>query len=460
MSSESALSASRGGLGTSGDSFTGVVKANAGVFSASTILNADISASAAIARSKLANGTNNRLVVNNATGTMIDAAAITAARALISDASGIPTHSTVTSTELDYLSGVTSAIQTQINTVSTDLSNHLSDAADAHDASAISNVPSGNLAATDVQGALNELQTDIDGRATTSLNNLASTAVNADIIPDTNNTKNLGSGTVRWASLHGVFFSMPSDGSGRVGTTNQTGATSSGAQTFRSGTVVDGTSGSATVGTGNVSGTGSSGDVNLIAGTVVSGTRGKVVAAGRYFRPPVATADPGTPEGGATYYNSSTGFLKYYNGTSWVNLEPRPYIFARASNAATLINNTTPIVINGIENKDTSSAYNTSTGRFTVPSGADGDYEITTFLRCGSASWTVGSVQELYIFKNGSQYNIMDRTQIETAGTYNRVLQGTDVVTNCVAGDILDVRAYSDGPVGLDSAYVVFKRLN
>lgn len=47
-------------------------------------------------------------------------------------------------------------------TVITGLSDHLADTSDAHDASAISNVPSGNLAATDVQGALNELQTNID----------------------------------------------------------------------------------------------------------------------------------------------------------------------------------------------------------------------------------------------------------------------------------------------------------
>lgn len=42
------------------------------------------------------------------------------------------------------------------------LTAHLNDTTDAHDASAISNVPSGNLAATDVQAALNELQGDID----------------------------------------------------------------------------------------------------------------------------------------------------------------------------------------------------------------------------------------------------------------------------------------------------------
>jgi hypothetical protein len=45
------------------------------------------------------------------------------------------------------------------------LSDHLTDATDAHDASAISSIPSGNLAATDVQSALNELQSDIDTRA-------------------------------------------------------------------------------------------------------------------------------------------------------------------------------------------------------------------------------------------------------------------------------------------------------
>lgn len=39
---------------------------------------------------------------------------------------------------------------------------HINDTTDAHAASAITNTPSGNLSATDVQSALNELQTDID----------------------------------------------------------------------------------------------------------------------------------------------------------------------------------------------------------------------------------------------------------------------------------------------------------
>lgn len=61
-------------------------------------------------------GTQYRIAYYATTGTAVsEAAAITASRALISDANGVPTHSTVTSTELGYVSGVTSAIQTQLN---------------------------------------------------------------------------------------------------------------------------------------------------------------------------------------------------------------------------------------------------------------------------------------------------------------------------------------------------------
>lgn len=79
------------------------------------VTNAEVSTTAGIARSKLASGTANRVAVNDGTGVLSDAAAITAARALVSDANGIPTHSAVTSTELGHVSGVTSALQTQID---------------------------------------------------------------------------------------------------------------------------------------------------------------------------------------------------------------------------------------------------------------------------------------------------------------------------------------------------------
>jgi hypothetical protein len=68
----------------------GVVSISSGV-----VVNADINASAAIAFSKME--------------------ALTASRALITDGSGFATASSVTSTELGYLSGVSSALQTQLN---------------------------------------------------------------------------------------------------------------------------------------------------------------------------------------------------------------------------------------------------------------------------------------------------------------------------------------------------------
>jgi hypothetical protein len=48
-------------------------------------------------------------------GAIVEAAAITASRALASDTNGIPVASATTATELGFVSGVTSAIQTQLN---------------------------------------------------------------------------------------------------------------------------------------------------------------------------------------------------------------------------------------------------------------------------------------------------------------------------------------------------------
>lgn len=67
---------------------------------------------------------NNRVIKSSA-GAIVEAAAITAARALISDANGIPTHSAVTATELGYVAGVTSSIQTQLDAVTTGMSWHV-----------------------------------------------------------------------------------------------------------------------------------------------------------------------------------------------------------------------------------------------------------------------------------------------------------------------------------------------
>jgi hypothetical protein len=78
------------------------------------IVNADISPSAAIMRNKIATGSSNRVVINDNTGAMSLASAITADRVLVSNSSGIPIHSVVTTTTLGYLDA-TSSVQTQLN---------------------------------------------------------------------------------------------------------------------------------------------------------------------------------------------------------------------------------------------------------------------------------------------------------------------------------------------------------
>ena len=117
---------------------------------AGSLVDADLSASANVARTKLASGSANhvlindgsgvmsseaqlslarggtgsdlssangdRIMVSNAAGTaLVELAAITANRALVSGADGLPVASSVTDTELGYVSGVTSAIQTQLD---------------------------------------------------------------------------------------------------------------------------------------------------------------------------------------------------------------------------------------------------------------------------------------------------------------------------------------------------------
>ena len=116
------------------DPITGVttgisINADGAGNSITNIENADIKAGAAIDAAKIANG-----LVSNA--------------------------------EFQYLDGVTSAIQTQLNTDATNLSNHISNPTGAHAASAIANTPSGNLSSTTVQAALNELQGDINTNVT------------------------------------------------------------------------------------------------------------------------------------------------------------------------------------------------------------------------------------------------------------------------------------------------------
>jgi predicted FMN-binding regulatory protein PaiB len=143
----------------------------------------------------------------------------TASRALAVDASGNITSTGTTTAELAHLQGVTSSIQTQINDVQQDIDDHIADTTDAHDASAISNVPSGNLTATDVQGALNELQSDIDTRALAS--DLTDHLNDATDAHDASAISNVPSGNLTATDVQGALNELQSDIDGRIPTSEK-----------------------------------------------------------------------------------------------------------------------------------------------------------------------------------------------------------------------------------------------
>ena len=118
-------------------------------------------------------------------------------------------------------------LQGDVDTNASAISNHISDAVDAHDASAISNVPSGNLAATDIQSAVNELQSDIDTRALASdLTNHINDTTDAH---DASAISSVPSGNLAATDVQAALDELQTDVDGRATTgalTAHTGASS------------------------------------------------------------------------------------------------------------------------------------------------------------------------------------------------------------------------------------------
>lgn len=122
------------------------------------IENADIKAAAGIEESKLA--------LDYSTSSLN-----TAITNHISDATDAHDASAISNVPAGTIAATD--VQSAINELDGDIQGHINDSSDAHDASAISNVPAGNLAATDVQAALNELQGDIDTNTSGLANHLS-----------------------------------------------------------------------------------------------------------------------------------------------------------------------------------------------------------------------------------------------------------------------------------------------
>lgn len=160
---------------------------------------------------------------------------LTTNSALISNGSGKVAVSPTTSTELGFVSGVTSAIQTQLT-----------------------------------------------GKASTTLNNLGSTAFNVDIVPATSSL-NVGSTSIPLGHAYSQNFMNPLAASSMsVTTAPNTAAGASGAMTIGTGNIENATSGAVNISTGGESGagtTGNSGNIAIQTGNatgVTSGTSGNI----------------------------------------------------------------------------------------------------------------------------------------------------------------------------------------
>jgi len=104
--------------------------------------------------------------------------------------------------------------------------------------------------------------------ANTSLSNLTTTSINQDLLPDTTDTRSLGSSSDSWLNTYTKNISSTSTDALSLQSLNQTGSTSSAAASLKTGTTVNGASGQVTIASGTPSGTGASGNISAITGGI------------------------------------------------------------------------------------------------------------------------------------------------------------------------------------------------
>lgn len=114
------------------------------------------------------------------------------------------------------------------------------------------------------------------------------------------------------------------------------------------------------------------------------------------------------------------------------NVTGNPMLAATTIAAQSLTSAITTIIVFGTVERDSDSAYNSGTGRFTVPAGRGGDYTINaavTFTNAISGSPTIG------IFKNAINIRLFEGNTLGAG-----VTMPVNATVNLVAGDIVDIR--------------------
>jgi hypothetical protein len=116
-----------------------------------------------------------------------------------------------------------------------------------------------------------------------------------------------------------------------------------------------------------------------------------------------------------------------------------PSFFARLSADQTLSDNTYTKIVFNTEVYDSDTAYDTSTGRYTIPSGEGGKYSISyqLLLYDANAQLTGGRAS---LYKNGSslEEQILDMEGSGDKYFYNSTM-GTNIILDLSASDYIEV---------------------
>lgn len=126
-------------------------------------------------------------------------------------------------------------------------------------------------------------------------------------------------------------------------------------------------------------------------------------------------------------------------------LSMTPQLYANISN--TSISSTITTVVFTTATYDNYSAYNSSTGRYTVP--VDGMYNITSSIIYNSTSIGTGGVQVLYVKINSTTY-MLDRQNFQS---YSNIIIGHNGSLNIrlSANDTVEIQAYNNTTTSLDN---------
>jgi hypothetical protein len=131
-----------------------------------------------------------------------------------------------------------------------------------------------------------------------------------------------------------------------------------------------------------------------------------------------------------------TGILPEANGGTGVSSLPN----MAANTSSTTVSGSTPtaIVFSSVE-YDTASAYDNSTGIYTVPQ--TGKYAVNAILHYNAYNIGSGGYQTLIVYKNGVLYETLENTFWSSiAATAGTVSHG-HVELSCMAGDTLQIYA-------------------